>query len=405
MRVALEDIAEINPAPPRGLPGSETVAFVPMASVSETGSMRVLEHKLVSELNGGYSNFRSGDILLAKITPCFENNKIALADIDTDHGFGSTEFHVIRAQTSVLDSRYLINFLRQDALREAGTRRMTGSAGQKRVPRLFLANLMVPLPPINEQRRIAAILDQADDLRRKRRQSLTLLDDFVTSVFIKFFGDPVTNERHWNLLPIGDLDIKIADGNYAEKYPSAADFLDDGVPFVRAENLRDMTIDGSNMRFISIEKHAKLRKGHLHTDDVLITTRGRIGEVALVPASYSGANVNAQIVILRSQSRNITPLYLAHVLRFYRIRSVLQSYQTGVALKQLPIRSLRAIKIPLPPQSDQQRYAQAMAEIHSLKKTTQQSEATLDRLFASLQHRAFDDALRPNLVEATLASV
>src|ERR1044071_5582031 len=87
-------LAEINPSPP-SLDEGEEVAFVPMAAVFETGSMTVSEHRTAATLNNGYTYFQTGDVLVAKITPCFENNKIAQATLDRPHGFGSTEFHVV----------------------------------------------------------------------------------------------------------------------------------------------------------------------------------------------------------------------------------------------------------------------------------------------------------------------
>jgi type I restriction enzyme, S subunit len=93
--VPLGDLATLNPSAP-ALDADEDAAFVPMASVSEHGRMEVSEFLTASELKPGYSYMQSGDVLVAKITPCYENNKIAIADIAPLHGFGSTEFHVIR---------------------------------------------------------------------------------------------------------------------------------------------------------------------------------------------------------------------------------------------------------------------------------------------------------------------
>jgi type I restriction enzyme S subunit len=112
--VRLGDLAIFNPATPV-IPAEEEAAFVPMVSVSELGTMRVSEHVCVADLKSGYSYMQTGDVLVAKITPCFENKKIAVADLDRTHGFGSTEFHVIRPTPSALDGRYLVHFLRQDA--------------------------------------------------------------------------------------------------------------------------------------------------------------------------------------------------------------------------------------------------------------------------------------------------
>ena len=196
----LSEVAEINPRPERSslTDLNELISFVPMASVSEvSGSITTEEFRPASEVIKGFTSFKDRDVLVAKITPCFENGKIAHARITKRLGFGSTEFHVARPKSCSLDDRYLYHFLRQPAVRDEGERRMTGSGGQKRVPKAFLEELDIPLPPVTEQRRIAAILDKADALRTKRREAITKLDQLLQSVFLEMFGDPVTNPKGW----------------------------------------------------------------------------------------------------------------------------------------------------------------------------------------------------------------
>ena len=180
----LAAVAEINPPGPRPgeIPADELMDFVPMAAVSEDGSMLVGERRHFMEVAKGFTAFQKGDILLAKITPCFENNKLAIADVQSAYAFGSTEFHVVRCRPRLLDPQYLVYFLRQDHIRASGEQRMTGSAGQRRVPKTFLEELEIPLPPLSEQQRIAAILKQSDELRRKRRKFLYHLGADVFSV-------------------------------------------------------------------------------------------------------------------------------------------------------------------------------------------------------------------------------
>jgi type I restriction enzyme, S subunit len=173
--VSLTTVAKFNPSTPKLAPEDE-VAFVPMAAVSECGNMRTGQYKSATDLANGYSYFQSSDVLVAKRTPCYENNKITVANINRLHGFGSTEFHVIRPDLQRLDARYLAYYLRQDSVRQSGTRRMTGSGGQRRVPRNFIEELKIPLPSLDEQRRITGILDQTDALRRKRQEVSTQLE-------------------------------------------------------------------------------------------------------------------------------------------------------------------------------------------------------------------------------------
>ncbi len=158
------------------MPGDEAVSFVGMAQLDDvTAKARPLASKAFAEVSKGYTVFRDRDLLVAKITPCFENGKIGQAVLEHKIGVGSTEFHIVRPGPDVAEG-YLLHFLRRPEVRAAGELRMTGSGGQRRVPADFLQKLQVPLPPLEEQRRIAAILDQADALRAKRRQVLAHLD-------------------------------------------------------------------------------------------------------------------------------------------------------------------------------------------------------------------------------------
>ena len=139
-KVCLADVAEINPRGPRAgeLSPEYICHFVPMVAVSEAGQVIVSDRLPYSDVSKGFTAFQNDDVLVAKITPCYENNKIALASVQSRYAFGSTEFHVIRCFPARLDPKYLTHFLRQDRVRASGEKRMTGSAGQRRVPKMFL---------------------------------------------------------------------------------------------------------------------------------------------------------------------------------------------------------------------------------------------------------------------------
>ncbi|MCB0056578.1 MAG: restriction endonuclease subunit S, partial [Caldilineaceae bacterium] len=194
--VPLSEVAEVNPrSVTDGWLSTDEVDFFPMAAVdAEKTVARASERRALQQVSKGFTSFRNGDVLLAKITPCFENGKISQASVTTPVAFGSTEFHVVRCGEK-LDGRYLVHFLRRQEVREDGERKMTGSGGQRRVPKHFIESLEIPLPPPAEQRRIAAILDKADALRTKRREGLAQLDRLAQSIFVEMFGDPATNPR------------------------------------------------------------------------------------------------------------------------------------------------------------------------------------------------------------------
>ena len=144
---------------------------------------------------------------------------------------------------------------------------------------------------------------------------------------------------------IEDLDCFISDGNYSSKYPKSTEFLKEGIPFIRCNNFKNNSIVKEDMYYISEKKHAELLKGHLKTGDVLITTRGSLGQVAIVPKEFDDANINAQIVLLRPNPNKIFNKYLMWCLKSKNVQKQILQNKTGTALQQLPVGKLKKIEI------------------------------------------------------------
>ena len=141
----------------------ETVSFVPMECVGVDGSFTIREDGLIQDYYKGYTYFKDGDVLLAKITPCFENGKVAIAENCTNGiGFGTTEFHVSRPIAGVSNSYWIKYMLKNDNVHGLATINMTGSAGQKRIQTPFFEKLKIYLPPIEMQDEFADFVHQVD---------------------------------------------------------------------------------------------------------------------------------------------------------------------------------------------------------------------------------------------------
>ena len=161
--VPLSQLLAINPATPTNSLGSgDLVSFIPMVDVTESGEWIGKLVKRLRDVRSGFTAFRNDDILFAKITPCMENGKGAhVTGLQNGIGFGSTEFHVLRAIPGVY-SRYVYHWLQSSRLRQKAEAIMTGSAGQQRVPAEFFSRFSVPLFTYDEQHDIANILDTVD---------------------------------------------------------------------------------------------------------------------------------------------------------------------------------------------------------------------------------------------------
>ena len=179
----LRFVSESNPVPSefRGLPGDTAVSFVPMEAVGEYGGLNLESTKLIADVKAGYTYFRDNDVVIAKITPCFENGKGALAEgLTNGIAFGTTELHVLRVNQTT-DSRFAFYVTLSDAFRRNGEADMLGAGGQKRISESFVRNYSLALPPLAEQRCVAAFLDREtariDALVAKQERLIALLEE------------------------------------------------------------------------------------------------------------------------------------------------------------------------------------------------------------------------------------
>ena len=146
------------------LASTDSVSFVPMEDLGIDQKQLVpTQTRSLADVAGSYTYFADGDVLLAKITPCFENGKLGIAsNLTNGIGFGSSEYLVFRPDVS-LDKEWLYYFLSRETFRDEGAARMSGAVGHKRVSKEFIDGYPIPLPPLPEQQRIVGILDEAFD--------------------------------------------------------------------------------------------------------------------------------------------------------------------------------------------------------------------------------------------------
>ena len=190
----LKDVCEINPGKTETNKLSEEtiVCFLAMADVSENAEIINWQERKLGEVKKGFTFFKNGDVLVAKITPCFENGKGALIeDMKSDFGFGSTEFHVLRASAAILLNQFLYYLVSDKKFRKLGAKFMTGSAGQQRVPIHYLENFKISLPPLQTQKQIVAKLSAAQEYKKQLLEQKKKLKELFDSVLHKSTKDPI----------------------------------------------------------------------------------------------------------------------------------------------------------------------------------------------------------------------
>lgn len=390
----LAEVAELNPPLAAFLSDGEEVSFMPMSAVdAESVNAVDRETRLYAEVSKGYTPFLDGDVLIAKITPCFENGKIAHAHLTCRYGFGSTEFHIVRPRTDRADARYLVHYLRQDRIRRQGKSRMTGSAGQRRVPEHFLAGLSVPVPPLPEQRRIAEILDKADVLRAKRRAALAQLDTLTQSIFLDMFGDPATNPKGWPRRQLGSLAVKFSDGPFGSNLKTEH-YTEAGIRVVRLQNIGVGEFIDNDAAYISDRHFSGLKKHECLPGDVLVGTLGDPNLRACIQPDWLSVALNkADCVQIRPNKGLATPAFVCSLLNQTATERMAQNLMHGQTRVRISMGRLRCLQVPVPTVELQRDYTRRITAIEKLKATHHASLAELDALFASLQCCAFQGKL------------
>lgn len=182
---------ELNPkkGTDKRLVSGLSVSFVPMPAVSESGKIDASQIKVYDEVKTGFTYFAENDVLFAKITPCMENGKGAIAvGLCNNIGFGSTEFHILRPIHDKSNPYWLYSLTSFDTFRKDAADNMTGSAGQRRVPAVFLEKYKVTLPPIELQNQFAAFVEQVDKSKVAVQKSLDEAQLLFDSLMQQYFG-------------------------------------------------------------------------------------------------------------------------------------------------------------------------------------------------------------------------
>lgn len=392
--VALEQVASVNPKDAvalKNLPDQE-IAFLPMDAVSEAGRLKYQEKRGISSVLKGYTTFKRGDVLLAKITPCMENGKaVYLEGLDTEYGAGSTEFHVLRPSEEI-DGRYLFFLIWNSRFRHIAQRRMTGSAGQKRVPTHFMRSLKIPLPSLEEQRRIAAILDKANAIRRKRQKALTLADDFLRATFLDMFGDPVVNPKGWDVKCLGEiLDGKkgIVDGPFGSAIDTKVDYIENGdIPVIRTKNVGRFEFKSDDLKWIRRGKFEEIKRSAVYPGDIVLTKVGTIGNVCRFPSTYPEA-VLSTTGSCRIKVRNdlATDDYLLFYLDLYKPQ-MMRIASTAVQ-PFLNLTQIKGFEVPMPPLDLQQKFSSLFVSSQKHSEILSAAEHQALSMFNSISQLAF----------------
>lgn len=377
--VAVIDRRSIHPSE-----AASDTAYLGLEHLDGDGGVSCVETVESAGLKSNKFRFSGGHLLFGKLRPYLR--KIARPQFS---GVCSTDIIPIRPSEG-LSRDYLYYFLRTPRMVAQASERASGA----NLPRLSpkeLAKFQIPLPPLSEQKRIAAILDAADELRAKRRESITQLDTLLQSVFLDMFGDAVT--AGWPMTTVEDLAREEKDSIRTGPFGSQllhSEFVDRGVRVLGIDNAVANEFRQGEPRFITEEKYQQLQRYTVTQGDVLITIMGTCGRCAIVPDGIGRAINTKHLCCITLDRKKCLPSFLhAYFLLHPLARQFLERNAKGAIMSGLNMGIIKRLPVPAPPLGLQQRFAAIVESAEREKARLRTHLGELDALFASLQSRAF----------------
>ena len=342
--VKISDVCEVNPRKSElsDLPDETTISFVPMSDLSEDGiNFEPQETKQIGEvIKKGYTYFRNGDVLVAKVTPCFENGKAGLAtNLESGIGFGSSEYYVLRPSPKILPE-IVYHYVKSSRFRDYAIPKMTGTGGLQRVPKRVVSNFQIPLPPLDIQREIVA---EIEGYQRIIDGARAVVDNYRPQIQI----DPA-----WKIVELGEV-CEFTRGPFGGSLKKEI-FVEDG--FAVYEQSHAISGKFAPVRYyIDEEKFQEMERFKLSPGDVIMSCSGTMGKIALVPDNVQPGIINQALLKLRAK-KSISEVFLKHWMESENFQRSIANNAFGAAIKNVAsVKVLSRLLIPLPDLATQQR--------------------------------------------------
>ena len=290
--------------------------------------------------------------------------------------------HVIKPKEGV-DLDYLCRVLENYDL----TPWITGTTRGK-LTKGGASEILIPLPPLSEQRRIASILDQADELRQKRQQAIEKLDQLLQATFIDMFGDPASNPKGWNLGKLGDVIHSAKDGPHV-----SPNYSETGIPFLSTRHVRAGKIVWDDLKFIT-EEDAQIhwKKCKPTRGDLLYTKGGTTGLAAVVDTDLDFA-VWVHVALLKTNHDKVRSEWLVSMLNTQYCYEQSQRYTHGIANRDLGLKRMVNIEMYIPSLDEQDKFVNFKNKLMKNNLLFENSNSYFEQLFKSLQNQAFNGTL------------
>lgn len=341
----------------------------PFAELTKLDNYKIYENDILMSLTGNVG--RVGKFP-KELLPAYINQRICRVMPKSDN----------------LDADYLFHFLNSDKFENDAIKNSAGAA-QLNLSTNWLANYEIPLPPLETQKHIAQILDDAAALRDKTAQLIKEYDALAQSIFLDMFGDPVKNEKGWEKVSLNNLCEKIQIGPFGSQLHQA-DYTDFGIPLINPTNIKNGKVDYSKIAFITEEKYLSLPNYHLQVGDVLMARRGDLSKIGLVIDEKCFCGTGS--LFLRPK-KNLNSIYALSVLGHKSTIDKLYEKAQGITMANLNKSIISSLEVTAPPITLQNQFAEKIALIEQQKELAKQELSASEDLFNCLLQKAFKGEL------------
>lgn len=349
----------------------------------ERDTGRLLRYRSVREdgVTSGKYQFEPGDLLYSKIRPNL--NKATLVDFG---GLCSADMYALKVDARHAEPRYVAFVLRSQTFLGYATT-LSNRANIPKINRDQLMGFRMVLPPLDEQRRIATILDHADAIRAKRRRILGHLDTLTQSIFLGTFGALDANAT------VADVAELIRTGPFGSQLLHG-EFVDEGIAVLGLDNVVSNEFRWAGRRYITNEKYEQLKRYTVRSGDVLISIMGTVGRCVVVPDDIPTAINTKHICAISADLDRVDPRYLRAAFLYHPAsRAHLRRQTKGAIMDGLNMGIVKAMPMPLPTLSAQREFGRQAEQVNAHRAVVQRALETDDEFFDSLQSRAFSGML------------
>ncbi len=425
--VRLGEIAEINPQKSEILKNINIksnapfkVSFIPMNYVDDIkGEIIKHDEKNINEVYKGYTYFKNRDIIFAKITPCMENGKCAIAEgLINGIGFGSTEFHVIRVKEKIFN-KLIWFYLRLEKIRNEATKLFTGAVGHKRVPKEFLENLLIPLPfkngkpDLEKQKqivgRVETIFKEINKAITLQQKALENTKKLFESVLYKIFKEAEEDKENWKWMKLEEIaeqkKFSIVDGPFGTQLQKKH-YKKQGIPLVRILNIKyGLIFDEKNLVYISENDFARLQRSAVYPNDILLAKTGAtIGKVCLFPSKYKRGLITSSCAKISVNKHLFSHKFIAYLIRSKPIQKNILGISTGATRNSLTLSLIKNLILPIPikdgkPDLEKQKQiAEYLDNLHNKIKQLEELQQIQIEKFKQLKESILNKAFKGELV-------